>query len=158
MVLDRLAADSGARWRTEREWKAEVAAHEGVVFCKPTSFMNLSGKPVAAVARFYKVPPAEMLVIYDDLALPLGKLRFRPGGSAGGHNGIQSIIEHLGTPEVPRLRIGIGGAAGEGMVSHVLGRFTPAEMPSLEDALNRADKAIAFAQTRGLEAAMNQFN
>jgi PTH1 family peptidyl-tRNA hydrolase len=159
MVLDRLAADSGANWRTEREWKAEVARQtDGVVYCKPTSFMNLSGKPVAAVARFFKVPPAEMLVIYDDLALPLGKLRFRPGGSAGGHNGIASIIEHLGTREVPRLRIGIGGAEGEGMVSHVLGRFSPAEMPALEDALNRADKAIAFAQTRGLEAAMNQFN
>ncbi len=161
MVLDRLVAESGAQWRTEREWKAEVAAQpkeRGVIYCKPTSFMNLSGKPVAAVARFYKVPPAEMLVVYDDLALPLGKLRFRPGGSAGGHNGIASIIEHLGTREVPRLRIGIGGSGDEGMVSHVLGRFSPAEMPALEDALNRAEKAIAFAQTRGIEAAMNQFN
>jgi len=158
MVLDRLASDRGAQWRTEREWKAEVALHEGVVYCKPSSYMNLSGKPVAAVARFYKVPPAEMLVVYDDLALPLGKLRFRPGGSAGGHNGIQSIIEQLGTREVPRLRIGIGGAGEGGMVSHVLGRFSPAEMPAVEDALNQAEKAIAFAQTRGIEAAMNQFN
>lgn len=142
----------------EREWKAEVAAQEGIVYCKPTSFMNLSGKPVAAVSRFYKVPPAETLVIYDDLALPLGKLRLRPDGSAGGHNGIQSIIEHLGTREVPRLRIGIGGAGEEGMVSHVLGRFSPAEMPALEDALNRAEKAVAFLQAHGLEATMNQFN
>jgi len=157
MVLEKLAARSGASWRKEKQWKAEVAACEGVVFCKPTSFMNLSGKPVSAVAHFYKADPAQTLIVYDDLALPLGKLRLRPEGSAGGHNGMQSVIEHLGTPEVPRLRIGIGGASG-GMVSHVLGRFTAAEQPELEAALDRAVDAIAFAQNRGLQAAMNQFN
>lgn len=158
MVLDRLAARSGASWRREKEWKADVALHDGVVYCKPASFMNLSGKPASAVARFYKVAPSETLVIYDDLALPLGKLRFRPEGSAGGHNGMQSIIEHLGSPAVPRLRIGIGGASGENMVSHVLGRFSPRELPVLEEALLDAEDAIGVAQTRGLQAAMNQYN
>ncbi len=158
MVLDRLVSDTGASWRTERTWKAEVASHNGVVYCKPISYMNLSGKPVAAVARFHKIGPEAMLVVYDDLALPLGRLRFRTRGSSGGHNGIASIIETLGTEAFPRLKIGIGSARGEEMVSHVLGRFSPAEQPELEDSLNRVEKAIALAQARGLEAAMNQFN
>ena len=157
MVLDKLAARSRASWRVEKEWKAEVAGCDGVVCCKPTSYMNLSGKPVSAVAHFYKVTPAQTLIVYDDLALPLGKLRFRPEGSAGGHNGMQSVIDQLGTREVPRLRIGIG-ASGGGMISHVLGRFTAEELPELEDALDRAVAAIEIAQNRGLQAAMNHFN
>ena len=157
MVLDRLAVRLGAAWRTEKEWKAEVALHDGVVYCKPTSYMNLSGKPIGAVARFYKVEPEQALIVYDDLALPLGKLRLRSGGSAGGHNGMQSIIQQLGTPAVPRLRLGIGAAQG-GMISHVLGRFSSEELPLLEESLKRAMEAIGFAQNRGLEAAMNQFN
>lgn len=157
MVLDKLAARSGASWRSEKDWKAEVAGCDSIVCCKPSSYMNRSGQPVSAVAHFYKVAPAETLIVFDDLALPLGKLRFRPGGSAGGHNGMQSVIEHLGTQEVPRLRIGIGEARG-GMVGHVLGRFAPEELPILEETLDRAVDAIAFAQIRGLQAAMNQFN
>ena len=157
MVLDKLVARSGAAWRQEKQWKAQVAFHGGVVYCKPTSYMNLSGEPVGSVARFYKVPPAQILVVYDDMALPLGKLRFRPGGSAGGHNGIQSIIDRLGTDTVPRLRLGIGAATG-GMVSHVLGHFSAEESTTVAETLDRASEAIAFAQTRGIEAAMNQFN
>ncbi|MEI6351421.1 MAG: aminoacyl-tRNA hydrolase [Verrucomicrobiota bacterium] len=157
MVLDRIAARTGADWRLVKDWQAQVAGHEGVQFCKPVSYMNLSGKPAGAVARFYKVEPAEMLVVYDDLALPLGKLRFRPNGSAGGHNGMQSIIDHLGSQAIPRLRIGIGSASG-GMVNHVLGRFSADELPVLEETLDRAVDAIGFAQTQGLQAAMNQFN
>jgi len=157
MVLDKLAARSGATWRVEKDWNAEVTACDGVVCCKPTSYMNLSGKPVSAVAHFYKVAPAETLIVFDDLALPLGKLRFRPDGSAGGHNGMQSVIDQLGTQEVPRLRIGIGSASS-GMIDHVLGRFTAGELPEVEAALDRAMEAIAFAQNRGLQAAMNQFN
>ena len=109
------------------------------------------------MARFYKVEPEQALIVYDDLALPLGKLRLRSGGSAGGHNGMQSIIQQLGTPAVPRLRLGIGAAQG-GMISHVLGRFSSEELPLLEESLKRAMEAIGFAQNRGLEAAMNQFN
>jgi len=157
MVLDKLAARSGAAWRTEKKWKAQVADCGGVVCCKPTSYMNLSGNPVNGVAHFYKVTPAETLIVYDDLALPLGKLRFRPDGTAGGHNGMQSVIDQLGTQEIPRLRIGIGETSGS-MVSHVLGRFGAEELPELEAALERAVEAIAFAQNRGLQAAMNHFN
>ena len=154
MVLDRLAR---AAWRTEKDWKAAVAASEGVVYCKPLSFMNLSGGPVHAVAHFYKIEPPEMLVVYDDAALPLGQIRLRPNGSAGGHNGMASIIERMGTTEIPRLRIGIGSAQGE-MTGHVLGRFTPEERPEVDAALDRAVAAVEFAQNRGLPDAMNQFN
>jgi PTH1 family peptidyl-tRNA hydrolase len=157
MVVEKLAARAGANWRKERDWKAEVAQHGSTLYCKPTSYMNLSGGPVNHVARFYKVLPSEMLVIYDDLAFPLGKLRFRANGSAGGHNGIRSMIEHLGTQEIPRLRFGIGNTSGS-MVSHVLGRFSEDESVELELALDRATEAVEFAQTRGLQAAMNHFN
>lgn len=164
MVLDRLigpaGAESGGTWHKVREWKAEIArATSGLILCKPLSYMNLSGRTVGAVARYYKATPAEILVIYDDLDLPLGKLRLRLGGSAGGHNGIKSIIEHLGTQAFPRLRIGIGAAGEqEGAITHVLGRFSPAETPVIEEAMDRAAKAVDYAQTRGLLAAMNQFN
>jgi len=157
MAVEKLAAHSNAVWRTEKDWKAAVAAAEGIVYCKPLSFMNLSGVPVQAVARFYKVDPAETLVIYDEAALPLGQIRLRPGGSAGGHNGMASVIERFGTNQVPRLRIGIGAARGE-MIGHVLGRFTPEERPEVEAALDRVVSAIDFAQNHGLPAAQNQFN
>jgi len=154
MVLDKLAS----AWRTEKTWKAQVADCEGVVCCKPLGYMNLSGGPAQSVASFYKVPPAETLVVFDDVALPLGKLRFRPGGSAGGHNGMQSVIDHFGTQEIPRLRLGIGASEPGEMTGHVLGRFSAEELPELEAVLDRAVDAIAFAQTQGLQAAMNQFN
>lgn len=158
MLLDRLSSIAGSTWSRGKEWKARLSEYEGALLCKPSSYMNLSGQPVAAVARFYKVLPAQILVVYDDLALPLGKIRLRPGGSAGGHNGIASIIEHLGTNQVARLRIGIGEATGDGMVSHVLGRFSTRELPQLEESLGLAVQALDVAQQRGLEAAMNQFN
>lgn len=157
MILDRLTEKSGVRFRAGK-WQAETAAHDGAYFCKPTSFMNLSGQPVATVSRFYKVPPAQILVVLDDTALPLGRMRFRAGGSAGGHNGLQSILDHLGTQEVPRLRVGIGEAEGRQMTDHVLGRFTPEEQPVLEKALQRAAEAVEFAGKNGLEAAMNIYN
>ena len=158
MVVDKLAARAGANWRKERDWKAEVAQSGSLLFCKPTSYMNLSGAPVNHVTRFYKVLPSEMLVIYDDVAFPLGKLRFRANGSAGGHNGIRSMIEHLGTQEFPRLRFGIGDASRGDMVSHVLGKFSEDEEAELAQTLDRAVEAVEFAQNKGLQVAMNQFN
>lgn len=158
MLLERLASIAGSPWNRGKDWKAQLSNYEGALLCKPTSYMNLSGQPVAAVARFFKIPPTEIMVVYDDLALPLGKLRLRPGGSAGGHNGMASIIQHLGTNQVTRLRIGIGEAARAGMISHVLGRFSAKELPQLEESLGLAVQALDVAQRRGLETAMNQFN
>lgn len=164
MILEKLAARSGAQFRHESKWDAEIAAcgsdANRVLLCKPQSFMNLSGEPVADVSRFYKIVPSEMLVIFDDAALPLGKLRIRANGSSGGHNGLQSILDHLGSEKnkMPRLRIGIGAADGRGMTQHVLGRFAAEEISALDESLARAIEAIDFAQEHGLDAAMNKFN
>lgn len=157
LLVDRLAARERATWRHERRWQAEVARTGPIHFCKPLTYMNLSGQSVRALADFHKIVPGEVLVIVDDFALPLGKLRLRPGGSAGGHNGLKSIIAHLGTQTFPRLRIGIGGATGD-TVDHVLGRFALAERGPLDQSLERAVDAVEFAQQHGLEAAMNTYN
>jgi PTH1 family peptidyl-tRNA hydrolase len=157
MVLDRLAARERAEFRVEKSWQAEVARAGAVFLCKPLTYMNLSGQAVRPLSQFYKIEPAQVLVILDDMALPLGKLRFRASGSAGGHNGLHSIIEHFGSPAVPRLRVGIGSAERDA-VDHVLGRFTLEERPALEQSLDRAIEAIDCAQARGLEAAMNAYN
>ena len=157
MVLDRLLQGL-ASWRRERAWQAQVASVEGVVFCKPETFMNLSGRCVAAVARFYQIPTESILVVLDEMALPLGRVRLRPGGSAAGHNGLKSIIESLGTNQVARLRLGIGGAAPGDAVAHVLGKFRKDEIPSLEEGLARSEDAIRLAQKEGLQSAMNAFN
>ena len=156
MILDRLAQRAGAGFKVQREWRAEVATQGRTIFCKPKSYMNLSGEPLAAVSQFYKVSVNETLVVLDDVALPLGKLRIRPGGSAGGHNGLKSILNHVG--DVPRLRVGIGAETGGGMIGHVLGRFTAEEMSQLDESIERAIEAIDFACTHGIEAAMNKFN
>lgn len=157
LLLDRLASRERAEFRTEKSWQAEVARAGDLLLCKPLTYMNLSGQSVRPLSQFYKIEPAQMLVILDDMALPLGKLRFRKDGSAGGHNGLKSIIEQLGTNVVPRLRVGIGSAERDA-VDHVLGRFTLEERPALEQTLDRALEAIDCARTRGLEAAMNAYN
>ena len=156
MILDRLAQRAGVPFRLEPKWNAAIATNGGVIFCKPQSFMNLSGEPLAAVARFHKIPPSGILAIFDDAALPLGRIRIRPGGSSGGHNGMESIIEHAG--DIPRLRIGIGAADGRPMVQHVLGKFLPDERPLLGEAIDRAIQAVDCLQRHGIAAAMNQFN
>ncbi len=157
MLADRLAARERAPFRTEKSWQAEVARAGDLLLCKPLTYMNLSGQAVRPLAQFYKIDAAQMLIVLDDMALPLGKLRLRPDGSAGGHNGLKSIIEHFGTPAVPRLRIGIGAAPGEA-TGHVLGRFTLEENAALAQSLDRAVEAVDCLSTRGLEAAMNAFN
>ncbi len=157
MLLDRLAQGRGD-WRRERAWNALVLKLDGVLLCKPQTYMNLSGASVAAVAGFFQIPTSEILVVLDDMALPLGRLRLRPGGSSGGQKGLKSIVEQLGTQEVARLRLGIGGAGPNGAVGHVLGQFRKAELPSLEEMLERAEAAVSMVQTQGLAAAMNAFN
>ena len=157
MILDRIAASAGASFRADKKWQAQVAVTGDVWLCKPQTYMNLSGESVTALAHFYKIEPSQVLVVLDDMALPLGRLRLRESGSAGGHNGLQSVLEHLGTQAISRLRVGIGAAEGEA-TGHVLGRFTLAERPALDEALTRATEAIAFAQNYGFAAAMNNYN
>ena len=159
MIVDRLAARARAEFRAEKSWQAEVARAGDVVLCKPLTYMNLSGQAAQAIGQFYKIEPSQMLVILDDMALPLGKLRLRPSGSSGGHNGLQSLIEHFGTQAIPRLRVGIGAAPGvDQAVGHVLGRFASEEREPLEQTLDRALAAIDCAQANGFAAAMNAYN
>ena len=160
LVIDRLAARLGLDLKFSAAWQTLWSrSGDGGVFLKPMTFMNASGRAVRACAGFYKIDAAQTLVVYDDLALPLGQLRLRKGGSSGGQNGMESVIEHLGTSEIPRLRVGIGAAAGErSMVDHVLGTFTKAEREALEGAIDRAADAVEHARQHGVEASMNLFN
>lgn len=127
---------------------------------KPQTFMNLSGEAVREAAQFYKIPADHVLVIYDDVSLPVGKLRVRPSGSAGGHNGIKNIIAHLGTDRFPRVKIGIGAPtdAEHDMISWVIGEPSQKEKKELLDAFGRALDAAACIIESGPDAAMNRFN
>ena len=158
MVLDRLAAAMGATFRADKKWQADTASNGGVWLLKPQTYMNLSGESVSALVRFYQIEPARVLVVLDDMALPLGRLRIRERGSHGGHNGLRSILEHLGTQDVPRLRVGIGSSEPGAAVGHVLGRFAVDERPLVEQSLDRAVEAVRFAQENDLPSAMNKFN
>jgi PTH1 family peptidyl-tRNA hydrolase len=122
------------------------------------SFMNRCVYPLLAVAQFYKIEPQQILVILDDLALPVGRLRLRARGGSGGHNGLESIIMQFGTEEIPRLRIGIGEAPREGSVDYVLNRFFDEEKPLVRSTINRAVEAVKCAIYKGLVSAMNTFN
>jgi peptidyl-tRNA hydrolase, PTH1 family len=128
-----------------------------IVLLKPQTFMNLSGQAVRSVLDWYKLAPTEVLVLYDDLDLPLGKLRIRLAGSAGGHNGMKSIISHLGTPTFPRLRMGIGKSQDE-TISHVLGKFSAAESSIVTDILQLSADAVELSLGAGVEKAMNKYN
>lgn len=130
---------------------------------KPLTYMNNSGMAIRAVTDWYKLPPSSLLVIYDDMDLPLGKIRLRLSGSAGGHNGMKSAIAHLGTQNFPRLRIGIGKAQGtttndSSTVSYVLGRFSTAENQIVSEVLQLVLEAVELAVKQGIEKAMNRYN
>jgi len=126
---------------------------------KPLTMMNLSGEAVAAVAGFYKVDPPAMLVAADDVNLPLGRLRLRAGGTAGGHNGLKSIIGCLGTEEFPRLRVGVGrGDPRRDLADHVLAVFDDDERDEVDRAIARAADAVETFLAEGIEAAMNRYN
>ena len=161
-VVDRLAAGgSGARF--SRKFDGQLAEVEidfrRVLLLQPETFMNLSGRSVRQAVQFYKLDPAaDLLVVCDDLSLPLGKLRIRPGGSDGGQKGLRDIAAQLGTENFARLRIGIGDRGAIDAADFVLSRFRSAERPVIEDALILASQAVAVWTTRGLAAAMNRFN
>lgn len=131
-----------------------------VLLMKPVTYMNLSGEAVGDAARFYKLPPERVLVISDDVSLPLGKLRIRKSGSAGGHNGLKNIIQHLGTEGFPRLKIGVGGKPHPDydMADWVLFKFTGDEQKVIDAAIMRAADAIECMLREGLDRAMGKFN
>jgi PTH1 family peptidyl-tRNA hydrolase len=130
-----------------------------VILARPQTYVNVSGEAVRDLRRRHRLRPQDILVVIDDLDLPLGRLRLRASGSAGGHNGLKSIIEALGTTEFPRLRVGIGRPPeGVDPADHVLTRFTSDERAVVDAALDRAAEAIETAITEGIETAMNRFN
>lgn len=164
IVLEQLAGRWRVGWSLEKRFNARLARVESrntqrVLLCEPQTFMNCSGEAVGPLAGFYRIPVKSMLVVVDDADLPLGELRLRPGGSSGGHHGLESIEEHLGTREFARLRIGIGRAAGARQIAnYVLGRFAA-------DETALADKVFALAADQaecwlmdGVQKAMNRFN
>jgi PTH1 family peptidyl-tRNA hydrolase len=157
MVLDRLASARGLRWERSAKWGADWAKGD-VILVKPSTFMNRSGEPLSAIMQFYKIAATDVLVVLDDLALPLGRLRLRLAGSSGGHNGLEAILQHLGTDEISRMRVGIGAAPNEGAIDYVLGRFFAEERPLLEATLERAVEAAKCAIDKGVLSAMNIFN
>ncbi len=159
MVLDRLARTAGVAFNTAAKWQAHIARlPDGGMLLKPQTFMNLSGIAAAKAARFHKWSPGELLIVYDDVALPLGTLRFREKGSAGGHNGVKSLIEHFGTGEIPRLKLGIGAARPGAMTGHVLGKFAPDERDALENMLATATEAVQVARSQGIALATARYH
>lgn len=157
LVLDELARRATVAFQFDAKWNADVAIGGGRTLMKPQTFMNLSGEAMGGYARYHRLDPSEVLVVFDDTALPLGDLRMRRSGSAGGHNGLRSIIAHFGTDEIARLRVGIGAASGA-LHNHVLGKFSEDELPAVHASISRAADAIAHASAHGLEAAMNIYN
>lgn len=160
MVIDRLGSDidGTSRERFQGAILETTRNDETLVLLKPLTFMNSSGQSVAQVARWYKIPPERILIVYDELDLPFGTIRLRPKGSAGGHNGLASVIQELGTSDIPRLRIGIGRPTKSSTVGYVLSRFFEEERPKVPDIIDLAAEASLSWLDDGIEAAMNRYN
>jgi PTH1 family peptidyl-tRNA hydrolase len=162
MVIDRLAARLKVSFsRLESKALVTKAEFEGrrLVLAKPQSYMNLSGMSVGSLVRFYKIPLENLLVVYDDVDLPLGILRIRPEGGSAGQKGMASIVERLGTQVFPRLRVGIGRPPGQmDAADYVLQNFSGQEIETLTPTLDRAVEAVLTFVSQGLNTAMNQFN
>ena len=161
-VIDRLAVKAGVSV-TDRRFhglfgRGRAGRHALLLF-KPTTFMNASGNAVAAAARFYKIAPAQVAVVYDDIDLAFARLRLRAGGSHGGHRGVESVIAALGTRAFPRLRIGVGRPpAGVDPIAHVLSDFAAHEQPDIEKTIDLAAEAALSLVTAGLDKTMTRFN
>ena len=159
-VIERLADRHRVEWESApaealiAKWRAA-----SVLLAKPLTFMNLSGQAIGDLLRFYKIDLADLLVVVDDVNLDLGRLRARPSGSAGGHNGLKSIIGSLGTEEFARLRVGVGrGDARRDLVDHVLTTFDPDERTDVVEAVGRAADAAELFVAEGIQPVMNRFN
>ena len=163
-VVDAIAREMGAEWKASASFKGELAtgmfAGQKVLLLKPMTFMNLSGDSVAPVVRYHNATPADLLVISDDIDLPVGRLRIRVGGSAGGHNGLKSVIERVGTPLFTRLRVGVGRDARDRtqVIGHVLGKFDPASRTVMDEVVKAAVQAAAAIISTTPQAAMNTWN
>ncbi len=162
-VVETLAARLGCTFRAAAKFAAVTAecrhADGPVLLVKPQTFMNRSGESVGAIMRYFDVPPEDLIVVYDDADLEPGRIRIRPSGSAGGHRGLASVIEHAGSQAFPRVRLGIGRAdAGAGLIGHVLQPFNKAQRQQAAVMTERAADAVLVLLEAGVEGAMNRFN
>ncbi|MDC0200879.1 aminoacyl-tRNA hydrolase [Verrucomicrobia bacterium] len=157
MVIDEMATEGALQFADEKRWKSQIAKDSDRFLLKPQTYMNDSGLAVSKVSSFYKIEADQILIIYDDLDLKFGQLRIRGQGSAGGHNGVRSIISHLGTQNFPRLRVGIGRNEGESS-NHVLGKFSTEERSILEKSIKEAVLAVTLISDQGISVAMTRFN
>lgn len=163
-AVDALAHRAQITWSENRRFQSWLGEGQGskgdkLRLLKPLTYMNRSGQAIRAAIDWFKLPPESVLIVYDDMDLPIGRLRMRLSGSAGGHNGMKSAIAHLGTQNFPRLRIGIGKSGGEkNTVSHVLGKFSPQETQVMSEVLQLAVDAIEFSRREGVEKAMSLYN
>jgi len=163
-AVDVLAGRWQMSWSENRRFQALLGEGRGpqgekLFLLKPLTYMNRSGQAIRAVTDWYKLPPESVLVIYDDMDLPVGRLRLRLSGSAGGHNGMKSAIAHLGTQNFPRLRIGIGkSGAQQNGVSHVLGKFSPTETQLMSEVLQLVVEAVELSLKQGIEKVMSLYN
>lgn len=164
LVVEELAQRWNVVWHEEGRFQARLArgSRDGrpVLLMQPLTYMNASGEAVGAVLRFHRLPPERLVVVVDDADLPLGTLRLRPGGSPGGHHGLESVGQHLGTREYARLRVGIGRQPGgvREITGHVLGRFAAAEQPVLDQILQAAADQLECWLAEGLPKAMARHN
>jgi len=163
-LAEKLAASWRAVWKNERKFNARLARTERhgrrrALLCRPQTFMNASGEAVGALVKFYRLPLKQLLVVVDDADLPLGEIRLRASGSSGGHHGLESIEQYLGSREFARLRLGIGRREGEREITdYVLSRFDRAEAALMKKVLDRAASQTECWLNEGIQKAMNQFN
>lgn len=164
MAVERFGRTFSAEWKDQSRFHSRIARLEvsgrKVILCEPQTYMNTSGEAIAPLAGFYKVPPERLLVVVDDADLPFGQIRMRGEGSSGGHHGLESIEEHLGTRQFARLRVGIGRTERglREITSHVLGRFSADETEVLEKVLERCSSQIECYLTQGIQKAMSLYN
>ena len=168
-VVDKLAQTWSIKLSENKRFQGiagenRAASGDRLILLKPTTFMNRSGQSVRSIVDWYKLSPSDVLIIYDDMDLPIGRLRLRLSGSAGGHNGMKSIISHLGTQSFPRLRLGISRSdalesqANRAVVGHVLGKFSPDERKIIDASISLAEEAVEFSLRKGIEKAMSLYN
>ena len=162
MLIDSIVLNSGLDLRENSRLKCLMTKfknnEEEYLLIKPTTFMNLSGEAVRAVSDYYKIRVEDILIVYDDLSIELGKIRFRQNGSDGGHNGIKSVLQHMGTNNIARLKIGIGPQPSIPSEVFVLQNFSKDELEKLKETLSIAKDGIACYFTNGMQVAQNKYN
>lgn len=164
MAVDRIVKNLDVNFTEDKNFKAEIGSDfingEKIYFIKPNTFMNNSGIAVKALLTYYNISIKDMIIIYDDLDMEVGKIRFRQKGSAGGHNGIKSIIAHLGTQEFDRIKVGIGRPNGRmTVINHVLGKFDKNDEIMISNTLDKVDNAVNYyLQTNDFQKTMQKYN